>query len=183
MSTLITACKFVGTVSLGLLTVRPDSTTCDTSISARARPKLTKHFFQGVSYTLSTQSLPSLLTLPSAKPAAYTLAQTPRLATLHIRTLSTLASVSLFAAFALSPARIRHPYLLWTGLVAAASGSLNLAMETRLKRGVVDENVDDVNGEEVERRAREQQWIEFVRCGVSGMGFAMGVLGIWGDGS
>jgi hypothetical protein len=47
----------------------------------------------------------------------------------------------------------------------------------------VDENVDDVNGEEVERRAREQQWIEFVRCGVSGVGFAMGVLGIWGDGS
>jgi hypothetical protein len=67
--------------------------------------------------------------------------------------------------------------------VAAASGSLNLAMEKRLKEGVVDENVDDVNGEEVERRAREQQWIEFVRCGVSGVGFAMGVLGIWGDGS
>jgi autophagy-related protein 33 len=54
-------------------------------------------------------------------------------------------------------------------------------MEKRLKQGVVDENVDDVNGEEVERRAREQQW--FVRCGVSGVGFAMGVLGIWGDGS
>ena len=79
--------------------------------------------------------------------------------------------------------RIRHPYLLWTGLVAAASGSLNLAMEKRLKQGVVDENVDDVNGEEVERRAREQQWIEFVRCGVSGVGFTMAVLGIWGDGS
>ena len=91
--------------------------------------------------------------------------------------------MSLLAAFALSPARIRHPYLLWTGLVAAASGSLNLAMEKRLKQGVVDENVDDVNGEEVERRAREQQWIEFVRCGVSGVGFAMGGLGIWGDGS
>lgn len=136
-----------------------------------------------MSYTLSTQSLPSLLSLPSAKPAAYTLAQTTRLATLHIRTLSSLASVSLLAAFALSPARTRHPYLLWTGLVAAASGSLNLAMEKRLKQGVVDENVDDVNGEEVERRAREQQWIEFVRCGVSGVGFAMGVLGIWGDGS
>ena len=52
-----------------------------------------------------------------------------------------------------------------------------------MKQGVVDEDVDDVNGEEVERRAREQQWIEFVRCGVSGVGFAMGVLGIWGDGA
>jgi len=157
MSATVTACKFVGTISLGLLT--------------------------GVSYTLSTQSLPSLLTLPSAKPAAYTLAQTTRLATLHIRTLSTLASVSLLAAFALSPARVRHPYLLWTGLVAAASGGLNLAMEQRLKQGVVEEDVDDVNGEEVERRAREQQWVEFVRCGVSGLGFAMGVLGLWGDGA
>jgi len=179
MSTTITACKFVGTVSLGLLTVRFGRNRASKHACAS---KLTP-LVQGVSYTLSTQSLPSLLSLPSAKPAAYTLAQTTRLATLHIRTLSTLASVSLFAAFALSPARIRHPYLLWTGLVAAASGSLNLAMETRLKQGIVDENVDDVNGEEVERRAREQQWIEFVRCGVSGVGFAMGVLGIWGDGS
>ena len=56
-------------------------------------------------------------------------------------------------------------------------------MEQHLKQGVVEEDVDDVNGEEVERRAREQQWVEFVRCGVSGVGFAMGVLGIWGDGS
>jgi autophagy-related protein 33 len=67
--------------------------------------------------------------------------------------------------------------------VAAASGGLNLAMEQRLKQGVVEEDVDDVNGEEVERRAREQQWVEFVRCGVSGFGFAMSVLGLWGDGS
>ena len=177
MSATITACKFVGTVSLGLLTVRLIATQLQSYRGKLIDP------LQGVSYTLSTQSLPSLLTLPTAKPAAYTLAQTTRLATLHVRTLSTLASVSLIAAFALSPARIRHPYLLWTGLVAAASGSLNLAMETRLKQGVVEQDVDDVNGEEVERRAREQQWIEFVRCGVSGVGFAMGVLGIWGDGA
>jgi autophagy-related protein 33 len=67
--------------------------------------------------------------------------------------------------------------------VAAASGGLNLFMEQGLKQGVVEEDVDDVNGEEVERKAREQQWIEFVRGGVSGLGFAMGVLGLWGDGS
>lgn len=179
MSATVTACKFVGTISLGLLTV---SSTEPFKIHTDSKTNNTS-LLQGVSYTLSTQSLPSLLTLPSAKPAAYTLAQTTRLATLHIRTLSTIASVSLLAAFALSPARVRHPYLLWTGLVAAASGGLNLAMEQRLKQGVVEEDVDDVNGEEVERRAREQQWVEFVRCGVSGLGFAMGVLGLWGDGS
>jgi autophagy-related protein 33 len=179
MSATVTACKFVGTISLGLLTV---SSTEPFKIHTDSKTNNTS-LLQGVSYTLSTQSLPSLLTLPSAKPAAYTLAQTTRLATLHIRTLSTIASVSLLAAFALSPARVRHPYLLWTGLVAAASGGLNLAMEQRLKQGVVEEDVDDVNGEEVERRAREQQWVEYVRCGVSGLGFAMGVLGLWGDGS
>lgn len=56
-------------------------------------------------------------------------------------------------------------------------------MEKRLKHGVVEEDVGDVNGEMVERRARDQQWVEFVRCGVSGLGFAMSVLGLWGDGA
>ena len=139
--------------------------------------------FQGVSYTLSTQSLPSLLTLPSAKPAAYTLSQTARLATLHIRTLSTISTISLALAFYLSPSRVRHPYLIWTSLFAAASGGLNLAMEKSMKERVIEDEVGDVNGEQVEKKARDQQWIEFVRTGVSGLGFVMGVVGIWGDGA
>ncbi|KAK4546540.1 hypothetical protein LTR36_001757 [Oleoguttula mirabilis] len=157
MPTAIALCKFVGTISLGLLT--------------------------GVSYTLSTQSLPSLLTLPSAKPAAYTLSQTARLATLHIRTLSAISTLSLALAFYLSPSRVRHPYLLWTALLAASSGALNLAMRQDMGGAVVTDDVDDVNGEQVEKKAREQQWIEFVRMGVSGAGFVMGVVGIWGDGA
>ncbi len=61
-------------------------------------------------------------------------------------------------------------------------------MDKRLKRRVVkgaedEEDMDDVNGEQVEKRAREQQWIEFVRTGVSGLGFVMGVVGLWGDGA
>jgi len=48
---------------------------------------------------------------------------------------------------------------------------------------VVEEEVGEVNGEQVEKKAREQQWIEFVRMGVSGVGFVMGVVGIWGDGA
>lgn len=132
---------------------------------------------QGVSYTLSTQSLPSLLTLPSAKPAAYTLGQQTRLATLHIRTLSSLSTLSLALAYYLSPSRVRHPYLIWTGLVAAMSGGLNLAMDKSAKqpvvKGVEEDFVEvggEVNGEQVEKRARDQQWIEFVRTGVSGVG-------------
>lgn len=145
--------KFVGTISLGLLT--------------------------GVSYTLSTQALPSLLTLPSAKPAAHTLSQQKTLSTLHIRALSAVSAVSLLTAFALSPPRIRHPYLLWTALVATGSGALGLGFESNK----VIKGDDDVNGEEVEKSARDQQFMEFVRTLVAGTGFAMGVVGIWGDGA
>jgi len=153
MPTGISFLKFVGTVSLGLLT--------------------------GVSYTLSTQSLPSLLTLPSAKPAAYTLRQTTRLATLHIRTLSTIASLSLALAFFLSPSRARHPYLLWTSIVAAANGMVGFHVDGDM----ANEEAEEVNGEQVERKTRERQWTEFGRAALSGVGFIMSVVGIWGDGA
>ena len=67
--TTVAALKFIGVSTLGLLTV------CH---HHHHSPRHQKHQLtvpQGVSYTLSTQSLPSLLTLPSAKPAAYTLGQ------------------------------------------------------------------------------------------------------------
>ncbi|KAK0978493.1 hypothetical protein LTS01_012767, partial [Friedmanniomyces endolithicus] len=141
----------------------------------------------GVSYTLSTLSLPSLLTLPSAKPAAYTLRQIARLATLHITALSALSTLSLGLAFALSPKRIRHPYLLWTAAIAAGSGGMSFVIGEGLGKGrgkgFGKGEVEEVNGEEVERRARELQWGEFLRMGVSGVGFVMGVVGIWGDGA
>ena len=60
---------------------------------------------------------------------------------------------------------------------------MNLAMRDDMGERVVKDIVGEVNGEQVERKAREQQWIEFVRMGVSGAGFAMGVVGIWGDGA
>lgn len=56
-------------------------------------------------------------------------------------------------------------------------------MDKSLKQRVALDDVADVNGEQVEKRARDQQWIEFVRTGVSGVGFVMGVVGIWGDGA
>ncbi|RMY35311.1 hypothetical protein D0865_13942 [Hortaea werneckii] len=160
MPTAISLCKFVGTISLGLLT--------------------------GVSYTLSSQSLPSLLTLPSAKPAAYTLAQTARLATLHIRTLSAISTSTLLLSYYLSPSRVRHPYLLWTSLAAVLAGGLDLGFGgkgVQPKGRVLKDEGGEVNGEEVERGAREQQLIEFVRTSLSGVGFAMGVVGIWGEGA
>lgn len=46
-----------------------------------------------------------------------------------------------------------------------------------------EEEALEVNGEIVEKRARDQQWLEGCRAGVSGVGFVMGVIGIWGDGA
>lgn len=68
-------------------------------------------------------------------------------------------------------------------MAAATSGGLNLAMSNGLGEPVVKHEVGEVNGEEVEKSARKQQWLEFVRMGVSGVGFVMGVVGIWGDGA
>ena len=120
------------------------------------------------------------MTLPSAKPAAHTLSQQKSLSTLHIRALSTLSTVSLLTAFALSPPRIRHPYLLWTALVATGSGAIGYSFKSTTAAIKGD---DEVNGEEVEKSARDQQFVEFVRTLVAGTGFAMGVVGIWGDGA
>jgi autophagy-related protein 33 len=78
---------------------------------------------------------------------------------------------------------VRHPYLIWTSLVAAASGGLNLMMDRSMKQQVVKDEVGEVNGEQVEQRTREQQTIEFTRTAVSGVGFIMGVVGLWGDGA
>ncbi|KAL8388030.1 hypothetical protein RB595_009503 [Gaeumannomyces hyphopodioides] len=90
--------KFVGTVSLGLLT--------------------------GLSYTLSSLTAPALLTLPSASAASRgfgTLASTART---QLRAL-TLASSACFAlAFLASPRYGRHPYLLYTSLLTGLSGAV-----------------------------------------------------------
>ena len=67
--------------------------------------------------------------------------------------------------------------------MAALSGGLNLAMDKSMKQRVVKDEVGEVNGEQVEKKARDQQFIEFARTGVSGLGFVMGVVGIWGDGA
>ena len=67
--------------------------------------------------------------------------------------------------------------------MAATAGGLNLAMDRSMKKRVAMDEVEEVNGEQVEKKARDQQYIEFVRTGVSGVGFIMGVVGLWGDGA
>ena len=48
---------------------------------------------------------------------------------------------------------------------------------------ITEEQAMDANGEQIELATRDRQWLEFVRMGVSGTAFVMGVVGIWGDGA
>ncbi|KAF2763300.1 hypothetical protein EJ05DRAFT_496127 [Pseudovirgaria hyperparasitica] len=158
--------KFVGTISLGLLT--------------------------GTSYTLTTATLPSLLALPTAQTCSTALTHLTRYATLHRRILSNVAWASLALAYAVSPRHAKHPYLLWTGLATlTADFAPTFALRVR-KRVVVGEEEDgvgagrtgeeDVNGETVRRDVVRWRKVEAVRAGLAGTAFAMAVVGIWGDG-
>lgn len=48
---------------------------------------------------------------------------------------------------------------------------------------VEDEDEGNVNGEKVEAEMSRERRVQGVRALVSGLGFAMGVVGIWGDGA
>jgi len=183
----ISITKFVGTISLGLLT--------------------------GTSYTLTTITLPSLALLPSASLASRTLATIQTRSTRHILTLASISSLSLITAFTLACPRGRHPYLLWTALVAFLGGqgveywynglsrfpSLS-ARSSRNKASVArgtspggsdsgyieveaSGSEDQVNGEKVEMEMSRERKVQKVRSLIAGVGFAMGVVGIWGDGA
>ncbi|KAK0746759.1 hypothetical protein B0T18DRAFT_369372 [Schizothecium vesticola] len=204
----VSALKFVGTVSLGLLT--------------------------GASYTLSTLTIPALLTLPNADTAARAFDDLARSARRHLGTLSTLSTTSLSLAYLLSPRWSRHPYLLYTSLLvvgarllvtdlaapyvglagppaseyaatravqrkkereqraAAARARMEASYEVLGSGGSdahsegTDEGVvlgeEEVNGEEV--RAKVQTFLrkQIVQTAVTAVGFVVAVVGIWGDG-
>jgi len=175
---LVTVSKLVGTISLGLLT--------------------------GVSYTLSTLTLPSLLFLPTAPSAAQTHAYLKTQTKRTQRILSTVAISALTFAFVFSPPRRRHPYLLWTSLVCSAglvpgvnklvrrmSGQVVQEPAMMEESGVIvgassssdsgDEDI--VNGEVVRKGVERGRMAESVRAGIWGLAFTMGVVGLWGDGA
>jgi autophagy-related protein 33 len=45
------------------------------------------------------------------------------------------------------------------------------------------EDEEDINGEVVRRAVEKSQVVEQVKTGLWGLGFVMGVVGIWGDGA
>ncbi|KAI0102195.1 hypothetical protein GGR51DRAFT_562865 [Nemania sp. FL0031] len=199
----VSVLKFVGTVSLGLLT--------------------------GTSYTLSSLTIPSLLELSSASTAAKAFRSLASTATVHLTTLSTISGSAFFLAFILSPSGYRHPYLIYTSLFCfgtrlsdyitpsifgkptsnstAAKKRADLAQARREKAaarsmvasyemlgeshteesaasGSGDDLLDEeINGEEVRSEVEFFGRSQIVRTAVAGFGFTMAVLGVWGDGA
>ncbi|KAI9904807.1 hypothetical protein N3K66_001336 [Trichothecium roseum] len=182
--------KFMGTVSLGLLT--------------------------GVSYTVSTLTLPSLLNLPSSLSASHALAAMTSALRVPVLSLTTLSAGSLLLSFALSPGSARHPYLLYTSVLAVASGvapallpappkaaaagapkqkkprklptrsmeaSYEVLGDVPGEEPVSEEDEGVVNGEEVRAEVDGVAKGFLVRTGVSALAFAMAVMGVWGDGA
>lgn len=106
-----------------------------------------------------------------------------------------MTAFSLCSAFFLSPHRARHPYLMYTALLAVLSGpGVDFAIASTTKEGSWStlttgisefdvEREEDVNGEQVRQAVEGMRFVEGIRAGVAGVAFAMGVIGIWGDGS
>lgn len=184
----VSVLKFVGTVSLGLLT--------------------------GFSYTVSTLTLPSLLCLPSSLSASQAVSSLTASLRGPVCVLTTLASAPLFLSFALSPRSARHPYLFYTSLLAilstaaprllpqpvprsaashaaaAKTPSTRARMEASYEvlgdapsEATSEEDIDDLNGEEVRVKVESLARGYMVRTGLAALGFAMAVVGIWGDGA
>jgi len=186
----VSTLKFVGSVSLGLLT--------------------------GLSYTLSTLTIPTLLTLPSASSASRAFTNLSTLSLTHLRALAGISGTSFFLAYLLSPRSQKHPYLLWTTLFVASSGLTDYVLKpaARVKKSVPkrdrkgkdrqmdasyevlsasdrdsegtvsgEELEEEVNGEEVREQMEGFMMSQIARTVIAGIGFAMSVVGIWGDGA
>ncbi|KAL1857115.1 hypothetical protein VTK73DRAFT_8105 [Phialemonium thermophilum] len=205
----VSSLKFVGTVSLGLLT--------------------------GLSYTLSTLTVPTLLALPSADSAIHAFDYLAAAAKKHLRTLSSISGSAFLLAFLFSPRSYRHPYLLYTSALVLGSRLVTsdlvapylyldapaAATRTTTRRtppqqrketaprtarmeasyevlgsgsdahsegtsGGEDYEAEDaqsVNGEEVRSRVQGFLKGQTVQAVINGLGFAMAVVGIWGDGA
>lgn len=203
----VSALKFVGTVSLGLLT--------------------------GLSYTLSTLTVPTLLTLPTANEASKAFRSLATTARTHLRTLAGISSTAFFLAFALSPRSARHPYLLYTSVLVAISrlsvsdmvapylfahphapaqqrqssssaprkdrsaarrmeasydviGGSDAHSDSASDRSIEEDAAtadSSFNGEEVRGEVESFLKKQVVSTATAGLGFLMAVVGIWGDGA
>ncbi|KAI9667003.1 MAG: hypothetical protein M1829_005610 [Trizodia sp. TS-e1964] len=145
----------------------------------------------GVSYSLSELTAPSLLLLPSATTGFQILSHLEEFSIITFRALSSISAASFLLAYTLSPRQGRHPYLIWaTLLVAGAALGEKMAnfcdaQSTIRRRHSIDPSADQpesgINGEEVAKEIRKFRKFHAIKTGTVGLGFAAGLVGIWGD--
>jgi autophagy-related protein 33 len=144
---------------------------------------------QGISAALSTLALPALLALPTAVNARTTfdyLSSKSQFYTAYLRHITTF---TLFSAYLISPRRSRHPYLLYTSILAFVSGpGIDYAVSWRgtdEKRAALDLQAqgEEVNGEQVREAVERKKVTESVKATFAGIAFGMAVVGLWGDGA
>ncbi|GKT63610.1 hypothetical protein ColTof4_04803 [Colletotrichum tofieldiae] len=109
--------KFVGTVSLGLLTFPIAKPFVLSAHQVSANIAL-----QGLSYSLSTVTVPSILSLPSASDALRAFKNLYPGATARLRILTGVSATSFLLAFFFSPRAFRHPYLVYSSVLCLTSG-------------------------------------------------------------
>ncbi|KAJ5651063.1 uncharacterized protein N7484_004786 [Penicillium longicatenatum] len=179
----ITVTKFVGTVSLGLLT--------------------------GMSYSNASITIPALKLLPSSTSASRCLNEVKRLSRKHALRLSSLTNTCILFAYSISPPRRQHPYLVWMCVVSTVSSygldlffnrhmglknwtlaiiqdttGLSLGLTPPSKKEddlVMVDAEEDVNGETVQRDMDRERRLQRVRTWLAGLALSMGIVGLWGD--
>ncbi|EEA28987.1 hypothetical protein TMatcc_002656 [Talaromyces marneffei ATCC 18224] len=187
----ITVTKFIGTVSLGLLT--------------------------GVSYSTAAIAIPTLRALPTASHAGRALKDVKRRSRKHAFRLSSITSSCLFFAWFVASRRKKHPYLIWVSLTSAISSwgvdfwyNRELGLGGWLRSVVEDIDFpsltlkktpsgasspsskkdddlvvveEDFNGETVEHDMAREQSHQIVRSWLAGAALSMAIVGLWGDGA
>lgn len=189
VSSTVTTLKFVGSISLGLLT--------------------------GVSYTLSTLTVPTLITLPSASAGFKAFSDLKAYSQQQLSILTAVSTGSFVLSFLLSPRRAKHPYLIWTSLIVLggfgydaytqSQNTRSLKVATKKKKTIKirrsveqsyenlgdsasdgtesEASEEDVNGEEVKAQMEQFGGRMLIQTIVTGVSFAMSLVGIWGDGA
>ncbi|PYI33245.1 hypothetical protein BP00DRAFT_392624 [Aspergillus indologenus CBS 114.80] len=178
----ITVSKFVGTVSLGLLT--------------------------GISYSASTIAIPALAQLPTSATGSRSLSEIKRLNRKHGMRLTNIANGCLLFAYSISPRHRKHPYLIWM-CVASTIGTYGMDFWFHRQAGVKawfqavlhdtgfwtqagapkqQKKEEDLvvveaeeNGESVQTEMNTERRLQQVRAVFSGLALAMGIVGLWGD--
>ncbi|KAL2003854.1 hypothetical protein VTN02DRAFT_1876 [Thermoascus thermophilus] len=187
----ITITKFVGTVSLGLMT--------------------------GLSYSVANVTIPSLKLLPTAAHASRSLKEAKRRARKRALQLSNLTNTCILFAWFVSPKRRKHPYLIWM-VITSTIGSFGMDFWFNREKGAIgwgkmvvqdlctcpgkkgktptttpatsedlvvveSEDGEVVNGETVERDMERERRLQRARAWFSGIALTMGIVGLWGDGA